>query len=114
MFQIGSTVQVDMGHGPEWVEVLSVTDNGLVKVKGEGFSSWVNQSDLIEDDVVHVDVYPAGTIGVGVGTLMPGIPDRGEPEQVFKSVVWFPVSETEQAKEFAAEYDMHFREGIAL
>lgn len=55
-----------------------------------------------------------GTLGIGVGNLLQGIPERGEPEVVFHSVVWFPYAEAKAAQEFADENEMHLREGVAL
>lgn len=58
--------------------------------------------------------YKPGTIGIGVGRLVPGIAERGEDELVFESIVWFPEAEAEAAREYADEYELHVREGVAL
>lgn len=58
--------------------------------------------------------FKPGTLGIGVGRLLKGIPERGEPDFIFQSTVWFPSSCSVEAQAFADEFDLDLRDGIAL
>lgn len=58
--------------------------------------------------------YAPGTIGIGVGKTYPGIPERGEPDVVFHSIVWFPADALDQAHAFADESGYVVQEGVPL
>lgn len=71
----------------------------------------------MNDSTIPAPTPIPGTLGIGVGYLLPPIPSRGETEPPFHSVVWFPVSERAEAEDFLAGCNGDgwvLREGIAL
>ena len=55
-----------------------------------------------------------GERGIGVGELWDPIPERGETEPVFHSIVWFPYDQEDDAREFAAANGYVIRKGVRL
>jgi hypothetical protein len=55
-----------------------------------------------------------GTLGIGVGELLPPIPERGETSATFHSIVWFPYEAADEAIAYAAEHGYSWRRGVAL